>query len=175
MALGAARLPGPEPAPPNWRTYSPAGDLLHPVVGRVGDPDVAFRVDGEALRFGELAAVVAGFAELGKVGACRAELLNAVVAGVGDPDVAGGVGGDARGRLEFAVAGAFFADHPDEFAFGVELLDPLVVGVGDPDVGFGRRSPAACGLFQLAVFGAFGEFELGDVGAFGGELLQHAV
>ena len=174
VALGAARLPGPEPVPPNWRTYSPAATsstlLLAVSATQMLPLESTLRPFGSE----NWPSVVAGFAELGKVGACRAELLNAVVAGVGDPDVAGGVGGDPLGRLEFPIAGAFFADRPDEFAFGVELLDSLVVGVGDPEVGFGVDRHGLRFL-QLAVFGAVGEFDLGGVGAFGGELLQLAV
>src|SRR6476659_1154604 len=90
------------------------GDLpepfLHPVVLGVGDPDVPGGIDGDALRSGELAVVVAGAAELGEVFAFGAEALGAVVLGVGDPELSFGVEGEAVGVGELAVAGAGDSD-----------------------------------------------------------------
>ena len=107
MPFGSENWPSLLPAVPNWLRYvACGGELLHPVVAGVGDPDVAFGVGGEAGWRFELAVARAFGAELADEFAFGVELLDAVVAGVGDPDVAFGVDGDALGRFELAVFGS---------------------------------------------------------------------
>ena len=120
----------------------------------------------------------AGRAELGDEFAARFELLDAVVVGVGYPDVALGVDRQGFGAVELAVFGALGAELGDELAAGAELLHPgdeTAAGLHRPDVAGGvERDAAQAEIEELAVAGARAA-ELGQVVAFGVELLHPRV
>ena len=111
------------------------GELHHPAVALVGDPDVAEGRDRERHRLVQLAAAAPGRAEGGQHPAGRGELHHPVVAGVRHPDVPGRVGGDA-GRLVQVLAEG--GQHPPG---GGELHHPVMAGVRHPDVARPDRRP----------------------------------
>ena len=117
------------------------GELLHPAVALVGDPDVTEGGDRQRDRLVQLAAAAARRTEDGQHPADRGELDHPVVAGVRDPDVPGRVGGDAGRLVQVLAEGGHQAPGR-----GV-LRDAVVAGVGHPDIA-GRIGGHAAGAGQ---------------------------
>src|SRR5205807_9477060 len=112
------------------------------VVARVGDPQVAAAVVGDAGRRVELpgrpalrgeAGGLADAPELAAVGAVGVEVLDALVEGVGDAHAARGVERHAAGARHVARPAAGQPPRGQQVAGGVEGLDAVVGGVGDVD------------------------------------------
>ena len=116
------------------------GELLHPAVALVGDPDVTEGGDRQRDRLVQLAAAASRRTEDGQHPADRGELDHPVVASVRDPDVPGRVGGDAGRLVQVLTEGGHQAPRR-----GV-LRDAVVAGVGHPDITgrIGGHTARAC-------------------------------
>ena len=117
------------------------GELHHPAVALVGDPDVAGGRDRERHRLVQPLPAAPGRAESGQHPAGGGELHHPAMAGVRHPDVPGRVDGHA-GRPVQVLAES--GQHP---AGGGELHHPAMAGVRHPDVP-GRVDGHAAGLRQ---------------------------
>src|SRR5262249_37752147 len=101
-------------------------ELLHAVVGLIGDVDVAVPIDGDAASVLELAVPVARPAPLPQEAAVRAVDAHLPQEQRGDINVAVPVHGDAAGVLGDGEGG-------EELPLAIELLDPVVVELRDVD------------------------------------------
>ena len=105
------------------------GKLLHSVIAKLADIDVAFAVEFDTVGITELSRLLAFLAPHLQPVAFRIKNLDAMVTSVGNPDVVFIIDGDPLRSHELAGTPPVRAPLQNEITFGRELLNPVMLAV----------------------------------------------